>query len=239
MTPDKFFLMVALVLITSQIPAHSADQRWTFTASEIEVAYRYQTQFGRRLSRPLKPAACFTGQTEFVATFQSKSFTAPCLFITETIRHLKQAIDLGAAKYFFPLDADHAHLVVPIEVWAKKYREIPADEILPLLLREPRLAAVYHTAEHLAIRDPGTGTIASEAKIWKEKRNAVGFYDGRALEILPPQPEDFGVSVPAGYREVTTFNLMAHRLGEVSFSAMGQAFTIDISFDDDLAVNLP
>lgn len=38
---------------------------------------------------------------------------------------------------------DHAHLGIPIAVWQKKYRGLANDEILPALLREPSLAALY------------------------------------------------------------------------------------------------
>jgi hypothetical protein len=239
MNSGKLSLIVAVVLILSGNRAHGGGDPWNFTSSEIEVAYRYQTEFGRRLSHPLKPAGCFHGQTEFGASFQGKSFLAPCRFITETLRHLKEVLRLGATRYLFPLDTDHAHLVVPMDVWKKKYSRMPLDNVLPVLLGEPALAAVYHAAEHLTVQNLRTGDINLQAKSWKEKRNALGFYDGRALQILAPRADGLGRSDPAGYREVTTFNFLAHRLGELVFSSSGQAFTIDISFDDDFAVALP
>ena len=71
----------------------------------------------------------------------------------ETTRHLKEMLAVGAAKYLFPLDADHAHLAIPMELWATKYSKLPSEQILSALLREPQLVALYHTAEHLEISD--------------------------------------------------------------------------------------
>ena len=106
---------------------------------------------------------------------------------------------VGAAKYLFPLDADHADLGIPAELWTSKYSKLPSEQIWLTLLREPRLIALYHTAEHLDISDPKTGKVNNEARAWKEKRNVLGFFDGRPIEILPPHPAGHGVGMPPGY----------------------------------------
>ena len=53
------------------------------------IADRNGAQAGKRLSRPLNPAACFSGSSEFVASWQGKKFSAPCRFIYETIAQLR------------------------------------------------------------------------------------------------------------------------------------------------------
>jgi len=146
-----FKIIVMVILLKTAGPALGMDGGWYFTSTEIATAFRYQEQFGRRLRHPLKPSACSFGPSEFVASFHGKEFAAPCRFISETARDLKQILENGAALYLFPLDADHAHLAVPTELWAEKYRKLSIGEILPELLREPKLVALYHTAEHLAV----------------------------------------------------------------------------------------
>jgi hypothetical protein len=186
---------------------------------------------------PLKPVACFNGNTEFLASFEGKEFLAPCRFIIETIRHLKQILEKGAAKYLFPLDADHAHLAVPLDVWNTKFRDADRAKILPALLREPTLLALYHTAEHLTDMDPKTEKVDADARLWKERRNVIGFYDGRSIIIMSPQPHGSGSPAPDGYHSCATFHFSAHRLGELIFMAIGKAVAIDISFDNDLAAS--
>src|SRR5258706_406897 len=99
------------------------------------------------------------------------------------------AFALGAARYLFPLDADHAHLGVPTEVWAKKYSKLDASQVINGLLHEPALVALYHTAEHLDPVEAKSKESEASVRAWKEKRNVLGFFDGRPVQILPPHPE--------------------------------------------------
>lgn len=228
-----FKIIVMVTLLKTAGPALGIDSGWYFTSTEIATAYRYQEQFGRRLRHPLKPNACSFGKSEFVASFRGKEFVAPCRFISETTRHLKQLLENGAARYLFPLDADHAHLAVPTELWIEKYRKLSIDEILPELLREPKLIALYHTAEHLTIDDLKTGAENKPAKEWRAKRNVLGFFDGRPVKILPPLADGTAHDRPQHYETVGSVYFLAHRLGEIAFSANAKALTFDISFDED------
>ena len=226
----------AVLLVRSVSNAELPSDSWYFSASEIESAYGYQEHFGRRLSRPLEPNGCYFGQSEFAASFQEKPFSAPCRFIFETTRHIKQLLEQGAAKFLFPLDADHAHLAVPTELFEQKYRKLSLEDILPSLLREPQLVALYHTAEHLSVADSKTGKSDSKAKEWRSKRNVLGFYDGRPIKILPELPGGAAYHRPPNYETVAVFYFLGHRLGELALTARGKAYAFDLSFDDDSAV---
>lgn len=229
----SFRTLIIVLSLNSAAPALALDNDWFFTSVEIANAYRYQERFGRRLRHPLKPQGCYYGQSEFIASFQGKEFVAPCRFITESTRHLKQMLENGAARYLFPLDADHAHLAVPTELWAETYSKLSIGEVLPALLREPKLIALYHTAEHLTIADP-TNVAASDATAkWRAKRNVLGFFDGRPLKILPPRPDGAAHGKPERYENVGNVYFLGHRLGEIAFSANGKAVSFDISFDED------
>ena len=171
------------------------------------------------------------GQSEITAKYSGTQFLVPCRFITEATRHLKEMLAIGAAKYLFPLDADHAHLAIPMELWATKYSKLPSEQILPALLLEPQLVALYHTAEHLEISDPKTGSVNQAAKAWKEKRNVLGFFDGRPIQILPPDPAGHGVGMPAGYNSYGGFNFLANPRGELFIFHNNRVITFDVSLE--------
>jgi hypothetical protein len=231
--PSRLFAAATILLILDvKALSASRDDHWYFTAEEVEAAYQYQENYGGRIRHPLGGKECLLGRKEFVATYMGKEFFVPCRFITETTRHLKEMLSIGAAKYLFPLDADHAHLGVPAEVWAKKYSQLPSDQILFALLREPTLVALYHTAEHLEISDRKTGRVNEEAKAWREKRNVLGFFDGRPVQVLPPHPMGFGVGMPPGYESYGGFNFLASHRGELFLlKATGLASTLAHSIE--------
>lgn len=228
-----FAMIVTVMILNMSGPALGMDGGWFFTSTEIDAAYRYQELFGSRLRRPLKTGACSYGKSEFVAHFQSKEFAAPCRFISEVMLHLKQILENGAARYLFSLDADHAHLAVPTELWEEKYRKLSITEILAELLQEPKLVALYHTAEHLAIAHRENGAENAPTKEWLAKRNVLGFFDGRPIKILTPFADGKAHDRPEDYETVGSVYFLAHRLGEVTFSANAKALSFDISFDED------
>ncbi len=150
----------------------------------------------------------------------------------ETIRQLRELFESGAAKYLFPLDVDSADLAVPADVYASKYKQLPREEILPALLREPALVAIYRTAMHL---NPEVGNQGSGMSVWGKNRTVAGFYDGRPNQILSPR-SDGGVDYePEGLVRLGSFIMMGHFLGELTFVANDTVVTFDLSFDNDRA----
>ncbi len=231
----KYIIVSSLLLVLFAASSNAQDtfdhDPWYFNAEGIETAYRYQEMFGARLHNPLRGRDCLLGQKKFAAAYRGKEFSASCRFITETIRHLKEMLTVGAAKYLFPLDADHGHLAIPADLWESKYRKMPREKLLSALLEEPALAVLYHTAEHLTVFDGETEKENREAKAWKLKRNVLGFYDGRPIEILPPDPRGFGVSAPEPYYTIGGFSFLASPGGELSLFLKGKAVVFDVSFD--------
>jgi len=228
----RSFVGVAVVLAASLGQSFAKDDRWFFTANEMADAYRYQQQFGARLRHPLEPQTCLQGKKDFAASYQGRPFTAPCRFVGETIRQLRELLESGAAKYLFPLDVDSADLAVPADVYVSKYKQLPREEILPALLREPTLVAIYHTAVHL---NPEVGNKGSAMSAWGKMRTVAGFYDGRPNQFLSPR-SDGGVDVePAGLVRLGSFTMMSHFLGELTFVANDTVVTFDLSFDNDRA----
>jgi hypothetical protein len=216
-------------------PAAGGDSGWYFSPAEISVAYRYQENHGRRLRHPLKPFGCYTGQSEFTAPFNGKEFAAPCRFVIDTTRQLKLLLEQGAAKYLFPLDADHGDLMVPRVLWAKRYSQLGGEELLAQVLREPKLVVLYHTAEHLAVSQTKKGEEPQTIREWRAKRNVLGYIDGGSMNILPTGWESSARKEPDGYVKAGTVHFLAHRLGEIAISVNGRGIAFDLSFDDDLA----
>ena len=224
------FIGVACFLATSFGQAFAQDDRWFFTASEMDSSYRYQQQFGARLRNPLEPQICFQGKMNFFASYQDRGFVAPCQFVRETIRQLRDLLESRTARYLFPLDVDSADLALPADVYASKYKELPREEMLPALLREPTLVAIYHTAVHL---DTAVGDQGSVTSVWGNKRTVAGFYDGRPNRVLSPRSGEEDDSELKGLVGLGSFNMMGHFLGELTFVANGTVMTFDLSFDND------
>lgn len=234
MSVTKLFITGAVLLAVSRGQVYSGDGRWFFTGNEIAVAYRFQQHYGTRLRYPLKPEGCLYGQEEFIASFQGKQFPAPCRFVTETIRHLREALESEAAKYLFPLDLDYGRLGVPSELWKTKYRKLSGAEQLRALLREPSLVVLYRTAEHL---EPQTGTRSPGGEKWK-KRSLLGFYNGQPMKILSRGSDEALAAGLEGYTWSNDFKILAHYLGELQLVSDGAVVTFDISFDDDRAAEV-
>jgi hypothetical protein len=93
-----------------------------------------------------------------------------------------------------------------------------------------RKMALYHTAEHLRITDRKNGTVNGAAKAWQEKRNVLGYFDGRPIKILPPDPKGQGVAMP-DYYSYGGFNFLASPRGELYVSSGLDMITFDIAFD--------
>jgi hypothetical protein len=232
MSGNKLLMATALVIVVFNGQAYSGDDPWFFGPNEIANAHRYQQQFGARLRHPLKPEDCSYGQKEFSASYQGKQFTAPCRFVAETIRQLRELMESGVAKYLFPLDVGHADFGVPLDVWNKNYDKLPREEILPALLRERTLVAVYNTAQHLG---PLASKTNSGTSVWGQKRSVIGYYDGRRTKVLPPLSDGTLTYKPEGFHWLGGITLLSHHLGELQFIADETVVMFDMSFDDDRA----
>lgn len=223
--------LALLFLTVATVQAAEHRELWYFTADEIGTAYRYQRNFGERPAYPLGGQECTFGQAKFLASDRKREFWLSCHFIKQTIRHLTEMLDAGAARYLFSLDADHAHLAVPTALWDAKYRRIPYSEILPAMLQDPATAALYHTAEHLTVIGPKHGKPDRETQAWKEKRNVVGYFDGRPNTILPPHPSGAGVGFPEGYVSFGGFRFSANPGGHLQIFRRKEVITFDITLD--------
>ena len=230
----KVVIAFAVILAAGEGVSHSGDDPWFSTANEIAHAYKYQVQFGARLRNPLKPEPCVYGQKDFPASYRGRPFAAPCRFVLETTRQLKELLVSGAAKYLFPLGLDHGDFGVPAEVWEAKYKMLPTEEIIPKLLRDPQLVTVYRTAVHAHTDANHRDSAANHSG---QKLTVVGFYDGRPNQVLARRSHKEFFYEPEGLVRVSGFTLMAHQFGELVLLAGETIVVFDMSFDNDRAAN--
>ena len=242
LTAAAVLTFITLVMTNvSLLWAQTYRNPWHFTAKEIEIAYRYQQDYGKGLKQPLKAANCIFGAEYFSAELFGIQQRLPCRFITETLRHLKEILQAGAARYLFPLDLDHAHLAIPKFSWRARYSRLPSAKILPALLKDPRLVALYHSAEHLMPVNSTRAAVNREIEEWREKRNILGFYDGRPIKILEPHPNGAGVSVPDDYWSYGGIEFLSSRNARLPIILHDQAVVVDIRLatgDDGAAMAL-
>ena len=221
----------SLVLGASIAAAQSAGDSWYFSAAEIGSAYQYQENYGGRMRNALPAFSCMTGKADFAATIHGVPVRVNCRFVNQVTHHLKGMLDIGAARYLFPLDADHAHLAVPADVWSEKYEKLSAAQLMPALLNEPKLVALYHTAEHLEPEARIKGSEDIAVRRWREQRNVLGYFDGRPLQVLPPHPEGFGVGLPDGLVSYGGFNFLASPRGELMIVQGQRVISFDVSVE--------
>jgi hypothetical protein len=226
------FAEAANLLVVTAALGDGIFNKWFFTAENMEAAYRYQEDYGERIRNPLRAKECLFGSAEFVVSYRGGEFKVPCRFITETIRHLKEMIVTGAARYLFPLDANHGHLGIPIATW-EKYKHLPPDRVMQKILQDPSLIVLYHTAEHLQNPGPRDDKLHSDVRSWIEKRNVLGFFDGRPNQILTPDPRGYGVAMPEGYWPYSGFEFLASPMGELFVFVANKTITFDIGLEDD------
>jgi hypothetical protein len=226
-----FGLAIILALSLATVSATPYRDSWYFSREEIESAYRYQLNFGERINNPIKGRKCLFGEKDIRVAHRGREFSLGCRFVTQTIGHLAAMLNVGAARFLFSLDADHAHLGVPTTIWRDKYANLSPNEILPAMLQDSSLVALYHTAEHLTPTDPKTGKPERKDREWKDKRNVIGYYDGRPIEILPPHPGGAGVGLPESYRSYGGFRFLASPGGQLNLFHKSGVVVFDISLD--------
>lgn len=231
--PLAIAILTSITLVMTYVSLLRAEPEpnpWYFSAEEIEAAYRYQENFGKGLKRPLRATSCIWGADDFSASLYGEHHRLPCRFVTETLRHLKEILLAGAARYIFPLDLNHAHLAIPRTSWREKYRDLPSEQILPALIRDPELVALYHSAEHLKVESKG-GRVNPALRQWQSKRNILGFFDGRPIKILPPHPEGNGVSIPTKYWSYGGVEFLANRGAALAILLEDRVLAVDIRLD--------
>jgi len=237
--------MIAITLLHAFMFSHDVDlspvsrsdyrKRWFYTLDEIKALYEKEYRKGERLENFVR-----IKNGKAIAYCKGAQFEIPEKFIKTTLRHLEKMLEKGCAKYIFRLDACHSHLFISSESFFKKGENLTFAEMITTFIKNENMGALYHNAEHLALRKPPkTGKIDPVAENLIKKRNMIGWYDGRPLEFTYPKPSDpipliqgNTAGIPEGYYGSWTITFKANKNGEFIVRHGCQEIRIDISFYD-------
>lgn len=205
---------------------------WFYTLNQMTELYEVEYNEGKRLSNFIKSQG-----EDFIAECNGETFVVPKLFIDTTLRHLEELLDKGLVKHLFRLDSFHSHPFVTDRDFDKEYQGLSHVEMAEKYVNDTSLKALFHNAEHLALRSPPqTGPIDPVAQELISKRNVIGWYDGRGIDVIFPQKENLigsGKSntaiIPKGYRAVGSIVYKATRNGEFSITHDNKKIHLDIS----------
>ncbi len=206
-------------------PSRYEKHGWYYTLEEMEKIYEQEYNSPEKL---LKNIFCRENDKWF-GFIKNEKFEVPRDFLEKTLRHLQEMIEKKTAKFLFRLDAFHGHFFVPEDKYRKNYAELDFFGQAKMLVKDKDLGVLFHNSEHLKI-DP----IAPEVKELMKKRNVVGWYDGRPMEVLS-LPSERGVTAdfPGRSRQLgPLLQFAAHKDGEFSIIVDGKEIRLDISFDD-------
>jgi len=166
---------------------------------------------------------------KLLGSFEGIEFPVPDEFIENTLYHLKDILEQGAAKYLFRLDAFHGHFFVSERIYKEEYHSLSKEEKVQKLVTDKSLGTLYHNSEHLRWDrdDPEIDSLY-------RKRNVIGWYDERPIMILPlPAGERTAANTPDWAHDVGPFlKFAAHKDGEFSIKTGGKEIRLDISFGD-------
>jgi hypothetical protein len=205
---------------------------WFYTLQEIKHQYLIEYNEGKRLSN------CITKKKmNYVTSCNGDDFFIPEAFVTKTLELIKALLEQGLTRYIFRLDAFHGHLFVPEYIFIKEYSSMTTEEMIRNFTNEDSLGVLFHNAEHLALRDPpGSGAANPEARALIEKRNVIGWYGAKPLEVIKSTKDillsdrkSLTAAIPAGYKNVGVITFRATRNGEFSITHNGEEIRIDIS----------
>jgi hypothetical protein len=247
-------ILVILISLLFEVPAQTSDinipaqdsyrksikaesyatypDGWFYTLNQMKELYEIEYNEGKRLSNFIK-----LEDEDYIAECNGESFIVPNSFIDTTLRQLKELLDSGLVKYLFRLDSFHSHPFVTEQNFEKEYLGLSYIEMAEKFVNDTSLGSLFHNAEHLALRaPPHTGPIDPEAQELISKRNVIGWYDGRGIEVVfPPKKKLVGSGksntaiIPKGYRGVGSIIYKATRNGELSITHDNNKIQIDIS----------
>lgn len=202
---------------------------WFFDQTEMKTRYEQIYSSGKRLTNR--------------AFYRDNAFYIPSAWgeiklgeqaILAIISHVEEALRLAYAEYpYFP-DMGHAHFHIPNDFW-DQVADLPADQRLSKIINNPKVKALYHTAEQLRIQDEDQQLPEDKHLQWRYwTRNIVGdMSPGRQLEIHRHiDGDDYNtVRTVEGHRNGWGFDLSASRDGCFPFQFNGKTMYFDINLE--------
>lgn len=209
---------------TSHALAEAESSKMLFTQEEAQEKYKEEYEKGLRLTNFLRKE-----EEGIIGTADNKEFLVSPNFVEQTLRHMKEMIEQRAAKYLFRLDSYHGHLFLPSDI-LKETENDSYEQLLHKASGNDKLGTLYHNSEFLTAKNSKTKKINKETEELIKRRNVIGWYDGRPIEILKPAPDGSGVT-PEFVKKIGIFHYKAHCNGEFEITIEGKKIRVDISLD--------
>ncbi len=210
----------------AQIPSRY-EKGWFYNLEEMHKVYEREYSSEQKLLRNIIRKR----GKEWVGSSDGKEFVIPQQFIDLTLAHFKEMLEKNTARFLFRLDASHGHFFVPESVFEKRYASRDSYENVRFLAADKNLGVLYHNSEHLNVEKGD-----KEALELFDRRNVIGWYDGRPISILPLPTETprTAASSPEGTHDLgPSLRFAAHKNGELAITAGNKEIRLDISFDDE------
>lgn len=206
----------------TEIPSRYGKDGWFFTPEKMKEIYEQEYGGDKILKNHV-----LKKEGKWFGVFDDREFDVPEEFLTASLAHLKNMLEQKAAQYLFRLDAFHGHLFIP-EDKHSKYASLKAFDEARLLVEDKNIGVLYHNNEHLK-EDTGR-----ESREVFQKRNVVGWYDGRPIEILPmPTKTKRTAADTLGHDLSPWLKFAANENGEFSIVMDDKETRLDFSFDDN------
>lgn len=206
----------------SETPSRYGKDGWFFTPEKMKEIYE-QEYNGEKILRNL----VFKKDGEWFGLYDGKEFKVPQEFFDITLLHLKAMLEQKVARYLFRLDAFHGHFFVPEDKYSK-YAPLKNFNETRLLVEDKNLGILYHNSEHLK-----PNADLESAKI-HSKRNVIGWYNGRPIEILPLPTKTKSTAESTPGRNIgLELKFAANKDGEFSVIVDEKEIRLDFSFDDN------
>ena len=203
---------------------------WSYTLEEMEKVYEEEYNAPEKL---LKNTLQQEGE-KLIGLVRGEKIEVPQKFIDKTLQHLKEMLEQKAAKFIFRLDAFHGHFFVSEKRYQENYYDLSIVEQTRKLINDGELGILYHNSEHGKFLDKKSDELTAEEKELKEKRNVIGWYDNRSIEILslPEGGKKIAADIP-GCSLGPGLLFSAHKDGIFTISHNGKEIRLDISFEDE------
>ena len=99
-------------------------------------------------------------------------------FFNNISNHIEISLERNYADYIFFSDMGHSHLLLPIDFYKNKIYTMPTkprSKRIEILLGNPNIKILYHTAEQLKLKDENKELLTDRKMMWRFfSRNVIG-----------------------------------------------------------------
>ncbi len=203
------------------------EKGWFYTLEEMQKIYEQEYNSEQKLLRNIIKKR----GNEWIGQSGGKEFIIPQSFIDQTLTHFKEMLEKNTARFLFRLDASHGHFFIHDSIFERSYASLKSYETVSLLVSDKNLGVLFHNSEHLKVEEGD-----KDAQELYLRRNVLGWYDGRPLEILPlpTETKSTAASSPQGTHNVgPLLSFAAHKDGELAITVGNKEIRLDISLNDE------